>query len=105
MNMEGLWYTHFTAGQVQGDGLAVLRDGEILGGDPAHTYTGSYSTDGTQLYLDVRVSPHRGHVPADMERPVSFVLWGSANGETGNVSGCSGNKRDAKVVVDFHRAL
>ena len=33
--MEGLWYAHFSAGQVQGDGMAVLRDGEILGGDPA----------------------------------------------------------------------
>jgi hypothetical protein len=105
MNMEGLWYTHFTAGQVQGDGLAVLRDGELLGGDPIHTYSGSYSTDGAQLYVDVRVIPHKSRVDAELERPDSFVLWGSADGETGNVSGCSGNKRDVKIVVDFHRAV
>jgi hypothetical protein len=104
MKFEGLWYTHFTAGTAQGDGMAVLRDGEILGGDPAHTYTGSYTTDGPQLYLNVRVSPYVGHVPADMDRPIEFVLWGSANGDSGQVSGCADNKRDLKVVVDLHRA-
>ncbi len=104
MKMDGLWYTHFTAGEVQGDGMAVLRDGEVLGGDPAHTYTGSYTCDGPQLYLDVRVSPYAGHVPADMERPTSFVLWGSVNGDSGKLSGCAGNRRDFKVVVDLHRA-
>lgn len=104
MNMEGLWYTHFTAGQVQGDGLAVLRDGEILGGDPAHTYTGSYTIDGPQLYVDVEVSPYEGHDPADMRRPRKFVLWGLANEGSANVSGCADNKRDLKVVVELHRA-
>jgi hypothetical protein len=104
MKFEGLWYTHFTAGAVQGDGMAVLRDGEILGGDPAHTYTGSYTSDGPQLYLNVRVSPYAGHVPADMDRPIEFVLWGSANGDSGQVSGCADNKRDLKVIVDLHRA-
>ncbi len=104
MKIDGLWYTHFIAGQAQGDGMAVLRDGEILGGDPAHTYTGSYSSDGPQIYMDVRVSPYRGHVPADLERPLSFVLWGSVNGDSGCVSGCAGNKREVKISVDMHRA-
>jgi hypothetical protein len=104
MKFEGLWYTHFYAGELQGDGMAVLRDGEILGGDPAHTYTGSYTSDGPELYLNVRVSPYAGHVPADMTRPLEFVLWGSANGDSAKVSGCADNKRDLKVVVDLHRA-
>jgi T3SS negative regulator,GrlR len=103
MKMDGLWYTHFTVGEVQGDGMAVLRDGEILGGDPAHTYSGSYTSDGPEVYVDVRVSPYAGHVPADMEQPTSFVLWGSVNGDSGKVSGCAGNRRDLKVTVDLHR--
>lgn len=103
VKMEGLWYTHFSAGPMQGDGMAVLRDGEILGGDPARTYTGSYTSDGPELYLNVRVSPYAGHVPADMERPLDFVLWGSVNGDSGNVHGCANNHKDLKVVVDLHR--
>ena len=104
MKIDGLWYTHFIAGQAQGDGMAVLRDGEILGGDPAHTYTGSYSSDGPQIYMDVRVSPYAGRIPADMQRPLSFVLWGSVNGDSGSVSGCAGNKLEVKISVDMHRA-
>jgi len=100
MKFDGLWYAHFTAGPVQGDGIAVLRDGEILGGDPAHTYTGSYTTDGPEVYLNVRVAPYAGHVPAEMD----FVLWGSANGDSARVSGCANNHRDLKAVVDLHRA-
>jgi len=41
---------------------------ERFWGDPAHTYVGSYTTDGPELYLNVRVSPYAGHVPADLER-------------------------------------
>ncbi|MGO9433243.1 MAG: hypothetical protein ACLPH3_14580 [Terracidiphilus sp.] len=104
MKIDGLWYTHFTAGEVQGDGMAVLRDGEVLGGDPAHTYTGSYTSDGSELYLDVRVSPYAGHVPADLERPVALVLCGSVSGDSATVSGCAGQRRDLKVIVDLHRA-
>jgi len=104
MKFDGLWYAHFTAGPVQGDGIAVLRDGEILGGDPAHTYTGSYTTDGPEVYLNVRVAPYAGHVPAEMDRPMEFVLWGSANGDSARVSGCANNHRDLKAIVDLHRA-
>jgi hypothetical protein len=104
MKIDGLWYTHFSAGEIQGDGMAVLRDGEILGGDPAHTYTGSYTSDGPKVYVNVRVSPYAGHVPVEMTRPLDFVLWGAADGESAHISGCADNKRDLKVVVDLHRA-
>ncbi len=84
--------------------MAVLRDGEVLGGDPAHTYTGSYRSDGPELYLDLRVSPYAGHVPADMDRPMHFMLWGSVNGDSGNLHGSADNAPDLKVTVDLHRA-
>jgi hypothetical protein len=105
MKFDGLWYTHFTAGEVQGDGMAVLHDGEILGGDPTHTYKGAYTTDGPQLYLSVRVSPHAGHLPADMDRPIDFVLWGSASGDSAKVSGYADHHRELKAVVELHRVV
>ncbi len=103
--MEGLWYAHFTAGRVQGEGIAVLRDGEILGGDPAHTYAGSYTWDGPELYADVCVSPYfGGRVPTDLERPVTFYLQGSISGDTAKVSGHANNHPEMGVVVELRRA-
>jgi hypothetical protein len=102
--MEGLWYAHFTVGPVQGDGLAVLHDGEILGGDFAHTYTGSYREDGTLLYANVQVSPYeRSAIPADLAHPVTFFLRGSIAGNSASISGHPSNKPDLTVSVELHR--
>lgn len=102
--MEGLWYTHFSAGPVQGDGMAVLRDGEILGGDPVHTYTGSYQSEGSSLYAHVLVSPYAGATaPADIDHPVNFFLRGSIEGDTAIVSGHLDNKPEIQVAVEMHR--
>jgi hypothetical protein len=104
--MEGLWYAHFTAGEVKGDGIAVLRDGEILGGDPIHTYAGTYTTDGQLLYANVKVSPHStADLQTDLDRPLSLFLKGSIDGDNANVSGYPGQKGDRKVAVEMHRAL
>jgi hypothetical protein len=102
--MQGLWYAHFTAGPVHGDGLAVLRDGEILGGDLAHTYTGSYREDGSLLYVNVQVSPYeRATVPADMAHPVTFFLKGAVARDSANISGHPDNRPDFTVSVELHR--
>ena len=104
--MEGLWYTHFTAGPVQADGLAVLRDGEILGGDLARTYTGSFREDGSLLYATVRVSPYsRSKTPAELEHPITFFLQGLVKGDIADVSGHANNAPDLAVSVELHRAV
>jgi hypothetical protein len=103
--MEGLWYTHFTAGPVHGDGLAVLRNGEILGGDPAHTYSGSYNSDGPNLYAQVRVSPHvTADTPSDLDRPVNVFFKGSIAGDSAIVIGHPDRHRELNIAVELHRA-
>jgi hypothetical protein len=105
IKMEGLWYAHFTAGAAHGDGLAVLRDGEILGGDPAHTYSGTYQSDGNHLYANVRVSPNRAAtVPLDMDRPLMFFLKGSVAGDSATVAGHPDHNEELKIAVVLHRA-
>lgn len=102
--MKGIWYTHFTAGAVQADGLAVLHDGEIQGGDPSRTYVGSYQEDGSNLYANVRVSPYAGSkAPLEMEHPVTFFLKGSINGDSATISGHPNNRPDMLVSVEMHR--
>jgi len=103
--MEGLWYTHFTAGPMHGDGMAVLRHGEILGGDPAHTYSGSYQFDGPNLYANVRVTPYPAAIASTAtERPFTLYLKGSISGDSAAVCGHPDNKADLKIAVELHRA-
>jgi hypothetical protein len=58
--MEGICDAHCTTGSNQGDGLAVLRSGEILGGNPQNTCKASSHENGQFLYANVRVSPYAG---------------------------------------------
>jgi hypothetical protein len=103
--MEGLWHAHFSAGPMQGDGLAVLRNGEILGGDLSHTYTGSYQEDGSHLYANVLVRPYAaGNAPAEIEQQVTFFLKGTLTGDLARVTGHPDDNPDLKVEVQLHRA-
>jgi len=102
--MEGIWYAHFTSGDVNGIGVAVLHDGQIEGGDPAHTYAGSYQEEGSNLYVNVRVSPYGGSsLPADLPHPINFFLRGSVNGDSAKVSGHPDNRPEAMVSVELRK--
>lgn len=102
--MEGIWYAHFTSGSNHGDGLAVLRNGEILGGDPLHTYKGSYQEDGQFLYANLCVAPYAGAAAAsDIEHPFSLYLTGKIEGKLAHVSGHPNNRPDVVVSVELHK--
>ena len=103
--MEGIWYAHFASGKVNGEGVAVLHDGVIKGGDPAHTYSGSYQEEGSNLYANIRVSPYAGSsLPPDITHPITYFLKGSVTGDSARVTGHPDNHPDAVVFVDLHKA-
>jgi len=102
--MEGIWYAHFASGEVNGEGVAVLHDGIIQGGDPAHTYSGSYQEEGSTLYANIRVSPYAGSsLPQDITHPITYFLKGFVNGNSARVTGHPNNRPDAMVFVDLHK--
>jgi hypothetical protein len=106
IKMEGLWHTHFKSGTAQGDGLVVLRDGEILGGDPAHTYFGTYQFDGPRLYARVNVHPYgTGTVPEHQDRPFTLGLAGTFAGNTAAVSGHPDERKDVSIEIELHKAI
>ena len=103
--MQGIWHARFTSGEVQGEGLAVLHDGKIEGGDPLHTYTGSYQEDGAQIYANVRVSPYAGtSFKPDITHPVSYFLQGLVSGDFAKVSGHADNRPDSQLSVQLHKS-
>lgn len=101
--MEGLWYTHFTAGHSRGEGMTVLHDGQILGCDRTHTYTGTYHFDGSQLYAYVHVSPTTED-PDIYEPEVNLFLKGSVAENAAIITGHPDDRNDVDIAVELRRA-
>ena len=54
--MEGLWTAEFGSSTgMFGGGVAVFRDGEILGGDATHYYVGEYKVVGNTFTATLKV--------------------------------------------------
>ncbi len=104
--MKGLWIAHFNAGPAHGNGIAVLRDGEILGGDFAHTWIGTYQEEGKQLYARVQVAPynesHNGE-SVGPERPVMVTLTGERRAEDVTLNGHA-DDNEVQVTIEMHQA-
>lgn len=57
--MEGLWTAEFGSSTgTFGGGVAVFRDGKILGGDATYYYVGEYTLQGNSLRATLRISPY-----------------------------------------------
>ncbi len=83
----------------------MLRNGEILGGDPAYTYAGSYREDGKILYANVRVCPYaRSKVPSELKHPITLFLQGTVEDKRASVTGHADNAPGLTVAVELHRA-
>jgi hypothetical protein len=56
--MNGLWTAEFgTSSGMFGGGVAVFRDGKIMGGDGTYYYIGEYNLIGKALKARMKISP------------------------------------------------
>jgi hypothetical protein len=56
--MEGLWTAEFGSSTgMFGGGVAVFRDGKIMGGDGTYYYVGEYNLHGNTLEAKLRLFP------------------------------------------------
>src|ERR1700761_8012634 len=56
--MDGLWTVEFGSSTgMFGGGIAVLRDGKILGGDNLYYYIGNYTLSGKTFTALITISP------------------------------------------------
>lgn len=104
--MNGLWIAHFNAGPAHGNGLAVFRAGEILGGDLAHTWVGTYEEEGHNLYARVRVAPYVSSPnggPMVPERPVMMTLQGDCTDQDAKLTGHA-DESEVMVSIEMHKA-
>jgi hypothetical protein len=56
--LDGLWTAEFgSSAGVSGGGVVVFQDGQVLGGDNAYVYVGSFRFSGSNFKATIRVSP------------------------------------------------
>jgi len=87
---SGIYYVIFKSHTGSfGDGLVVVDDGKVHGGDQRYLYRGFYKADGQAIEADIQVSYYRGepksvfgHLPK-----FSLNLSGSATNDAFTVSG------------------
>lgn len=53
--IEGFWIVQFAGIEGKGGGVAVLLKGQVLGGDNAYTYIGTYQSAGEDFRASVLV--------------------------------------------------
>lgn len=89
---NGLYKISFTSQNIGGVGLVVLRDGDILGGDPLLFYKGSYAVENGRGKATISTDRHAG--PTDgpsafgLDR-VTIHLDVEVDGDTGRFTGTS----------------
>lgn len=55
--MNGLWTVHFDSTLNRfGQGVLVLNDGKLLGGDEGYYYSGTYKVTDSKIYGDINVT-------------------------------------------------
>lgn len=105
--MDGLWIANFTAGAAHGNGIVVLRSGELMGGDTAHTYKGTWQEDGPSLNARVSVeswAAQEGQQAAAEEQPMMLTLTGTSTEKSATLHGYPDDKPELFVSVEMKRA-
>jgi hypothetical protein len=104
--MEGYWLTHYNAGAAQGDGIAMLHAGELLGGDLEHIWSGSYEEEGPKLYARIRIVPFVSHEEAETmarEKPMILSLEGYCTEEFARLEGHPDEREDVLFHVEMRK--
>ena len=104
--MEGYWLTHYDAGKSHGDGIAILRSGERLGGDLDHVWRGSYEEEGPKLYARIRIAPFVSRPEEETmarEQPMILTLQGYCTEDYARLEGHPDHREDLQFQVEMRK--
>ncbi|HTV82960.1 MAG TPA: hypothetical protein VME18_09950 [Acidobacteriaceae bacterium] len=88
--MEGYWLAHYDSGSRRGEGIVMLRGGDLLGGDLEHVWTGTYEEESPKLYARIRIVPFVSCAEERSmarEQPVILSLSGFCTNEYATLEG------------------
>lgn len=104
--MEGYWLTHYDAGSAHGDGIAMLRGGELLGGDLEHVWRGTYEEEGARVFARIRIAPfvtREEEGTMAREKPVILSLEGTCTEEFAQLEGHPDQREDVQFHVEMRK--
>lgn len=104
--MEGYWLTHYESGTAHGDGIVMLHEGELVGGDLEHTWAGTYEEDPPKVYARIRISPfvsrpEEGSMARD--QPVIMSLSGFCTDELATLDGHPDGREEMRYHVEMRK--
>lgn len=105
--MDGYWTIHYEIGAAHGDGIAMLHDGEFVGGDFEHAFTGTYEADELKadeatLSARIRIAPSVSSEEERImarEKPLIFSLHGYRTGDFAALEGAAEHRKDQRVAI------
>ncbi len=104
--MEGYWLTHFETAESRGDGISILHDGELLGGDLEHLWSGSYEEDGTHVSARIRIVPVVAWPEEELiarEPPIILSLAGQFTDDFARLGGNAEHKKDLHFDITLRK--
>jgi hypothetical protein len=100
---NGIYYIIFKSYLgIIGDGLVVVDNGKVHGGDSRYLYRGTYKVDGTSIKAEIQVSYYRGTLKS-VFGPLSkfeLILSGNAPDELFTLSGHMPGRSQAALTVE-----
>jgi hypothetical protein len=89
---DGLYKVHFQTPRGAGDGVIVLKDGQLRGGDSLIYYVGTYTQNGDRFSADVKTDAHSNNPNMQsvfgMNR-VRINITGTTKGDSAQMTGTS----------------
>ena len=104
--MEGFWLIHYEMRRRQGDGIAILRAGEIAGGDFDHVWYGTYEQSGPMLSARIRIVPSVSSTEEEMmarDQPVIVSLSGYFTQDFARLEGRPEHSPNVHVEVTMRK--
>jgi hypothetical protein len=103
---DGLYKAHFQTPMGSGDGVVVLLDGKLRGGDSMIYYVGSYSQNGDQFAAQVATNVHSR--PPGMRSvfgrdQANITIKGTTTGDTAQMTGTSQEAPDLTFQATLAR--
>jgi hypothetical protein len=104
--VEGYWLTHYKFGMASGLGIAMLHQGELMGGDCEHIWSGVYEEDGSTINVIIRVVPAVSSQEVEAlarDQPVILLLSGYCTEEFARLEGYPEHRKDQRCEVEMRK--
>ncbi len=100
--IPGIYLIGFSAyGNRIGEGLVVIKDGSVNGGDPSYLYRGHFDSYGEDVKGNIEVRHYRGPLNSVLGplKQFNLILSGKVSGDNFQVSGNIPNMPNATINI------